>query len=304
MLDVSACLALREMRLFCLPTSLTAPLTMEGLTSLLLGASVALIVYHVANAIRPRRKQVVESPVPAVRCTLRVREIRSSVSREALLRSLLEIGKHDAQDGPSPQVESHIVRWSFTRSAHVRHAASSFVATVCLSQLSARLRKEIGLNGRSPVDIRLGIQIEGNLHRVLVDDHFHGLTPLYWHPDWGIDIVAVTGWNGKAFMSWKPENSEEMWLRDWLGDDLARQNCHARIFTYGYPSKLADSTTDATLYDYGQGLLRAIKTARYNQLQGSATRPLILIGHSLGGLLIRQAGHPEYLTCLSAKNIC
>lgn len=79
-------------------------------------------------------------------------------------------------------------------------------------------------------------------------------------------IVAVTGWNGKAFWSWKPENSPCMWLRDWLGQDLADNGYVARIFTYGYPATVANSYSDASYHDYGKtflGHLTSIRRLQY-----------------------------------------
>jgi hypothetical protein len=53
-----------------------------------------------------------------------------------------------------------------------------------------------------------------------------------------------------------------MWLRDWLGQDLAKQQLYARVLTYGYSSKVAESDSDASLHDYGQELLQAIRLSR------------------------------------------
>jgi protein SERAC1 len=76
-----------------------------------------------------------------------------------------------------------------------------------------------------------------------------------------------------------------MWLRDWLGQDLRRGDTpiRARILTYGYPLKAIENTDDASLHDLGQGLLTELAAARQ-----SSSRPLLLIGHSLGGLVVKQ----------------
>lgn len=80
-------------------------------------------------------------------------------------------------------------------------------------------------------------------------------------------IIAVTGWNGKPIWSWKPENSRHVWLRDWLGRDLADRSCAARVFTYGYPSTVARSDNDASLHDYGANLLASLATARRKEFE-------------------------------------
>lgn len=49
-------------------------------------------------------------------------------------------------------------------------------------------------------------------------------------------IIAITGLAGHAIGSWTMPNGR-MWLRDVLPDDVP----NARILTYGYDSRLADS---------------------------------------------------------------
>jgi hypothetical protein len=72
-----------------------------------------------------------------------------------------------------------------------------------------------------------------------------------------------------------------MWLRDSLPTDISG----ARILTYGYDSHLVDSESFQDLEALGRTLcssLQAIGTTR-------RLVPKIFIGHSLGGLVIKQA---------------
>ncbi|KAJ3580460.1 hypothetical protein NPX13_g110 [Xylaria arbuscula] len=172
----------------------------------------------------------------------------------------------------------------------VRHAEKTMKITFGTEQLRVYecVRQSVGLTDEY-IDEHVRLSFEDDIQHCRIDNHFFGMTPLYWHADWIIDIVAVTGWNARAFGSWKPQRSEEMWLRDWLGQDLAGHNCPARILTYGYSSKVANTTSDASLRDYGSELLRALRDTRYAQVKSREPRHLILIGHSLGGLLIKQA---------------
>lgn len=71
-------------------------------------------------------------------------------------------------------------------------------------------------------------------------------------------IVAVTGLAGHAFGSWKERNGKFMWLRDALPSALPT----ARIMTYGYGSKLQDSTSDANFRSYAVSLLAQVASAR------------------------------------------
>ncbi|EXJ68339.1 uncharacterized protein A1O5_08131 [Cladophialophora psammophila CBS 110553] len=115
------------------------------------------------------------------------------------------------------------------------------------------------------------------------DKDLYGLTPLNHveAQDLKTDIVAITGLAGRAFDSWANDQGS-MWLRDYLPQELPG----VRIFIYGYPSKLYKSQSRASLWDYTEGFMRTM--ARLTETSGGRT-PLILIGHSLGCIVIKQA---------------
>jgi protein SERAC1 len=84
-----------------------------------------------------------------------------------------------------------------------------------------------------------------------------------------------------------------MWLRDSLPYDLTGENTGhpmARVMTYGYESGVAQSKNMQNLED--------LATSFHSSLLGlvggtSAVRPLILIAHSLGGLIVKQVSTEE-----------
>lgn len=71
-----------------------------------------------------------------------------------------------------------------------------------------------------------------------------------------------------------------MWLRDIIPIDLPT----ARIFTYGYDTKLAGGKSNARISEYAKQFLNTVSDAR----RGDPHRPIIFIGHSLGGLVIKE----------------
>ncbi|KAI1111602.1 hypothetical protein F5Y14DRAFT_424600 [Nemania sp. NC0429] len=91
----------------------------------------------------------------------------------------------------------------------------------------------------------------------------------------GIDIVFVHGLFGSRLGSYT--KGGVCWIRDLLGQDLP--NC--RIISWGWSSTL--STGDAFA---GQS---EILLADISRVRSGTRRPIIFIGHGLGGLLIKEA---------------
>lgn len=75
-----------------------------------------------------------------------------------------------------------------------------------------------------------------------------------------------------------------MWLRDFIPEDLQENLLNARVLTYGYDTKLAGSKSNAYINDFAKQFLEAVTDARHKDPR----RPIIFIGHSLGGLVIKQ----------------
>ena len=71
----------------------------------------------------------------------------------------------------------------------------------------------------------------------------------------------------------------------WLADSLPRDMPGARVMIYGYQSGLQHSNSLAHLGDYARSLQVTIS----GLLQSENAKPLVLLGHSLGGLLIKEA---------------
>lgn len=73
-----------------------------------------------------------------------------------------------------------------------------------------------------------------------------------------------------------------MWLRDTLPHDLPG----ARVLTYGYNTRLAESNSFQNLEDVALTFRAALRVALGSR---PPDRPLIFIAHSLGGLVLKQA---------------
>ncbi|KAM7200864.1 hypothetical protein V8F20_005106 [Naviculisporaceae sp. PSN 640] len=95
------------------------------------------------------------------------------------------------------------------------------------------------------------------------------------------DIVLVHGLNGQRMRTWTLDNC--CWPRDLLPQTLPG----TRIMTFGYDSAVVRSTgTSANSIELHAGsLLSDLSAHRKDDPQ----RPIIFIGHSLGGILIKDA---------------
>ncbi|EFQ99028.1 LipA and NB-ARC domain-containing protein [Nannizzia gypsea CBS 118893] len=100
-----------------------------------------------------------------------------------------------------------------------------------------------------------------------------------------LDLVAVHGLNGDAFMSWKHKDTGVMWLKDLLPASLP----NARIMTFGYNSKFNNFTADQDLRCICETLLADIVDLRVNVSMVPSTRPVVFVCHSLGGIIVKKA---------------
>ncbi|KAJ7875324.1 Alpha/Beta hydrolase protein [Mycena olivaceomarginata] len=115
------------------------------------------------------------------------------------------------------------------------------------------------------------------------DDGFQGFTVLSEGTQ--VDIVALHGLNGHAFRSWEyrdPNGKESfMWLRDCLPEQIPE----ARVMTYGYNANVYSDVSTGRLRTFAETFLQELRYMR----ESDPSRPLILVGHSMGGLLVKQA---------------
>ncbi|CAH0052035.1 unnamed protein product [Clonostachys rhizophaga] len=113
---------------------------------------------------------------------------------------------------------------------------------------------------------------------------FDDITPLYEDPSRvDVDIIVIPGLGCNAIGSWRNSKTNKIWLRDFLPHDLS----NIRVLLYGYDTTLPGSHSKQSLADLGNALMETV-TAFRSKTQ-TLSRPIIFIGHSLGGLLIKEA---------------
>ncbi|KAK2605976.1 hypothetical protein QQS21_003602 [Conoideocrella luteorostrata] len=124
-----------------------------------------------------------------------------------------------------------------------------------------------------------------------LDSHFSGLTVLYAPPaqDHVFDVIFVPGLGGHAFASFMEKDGNHMWPRDFLPPALTEINGQkspiARITVYGYDATIQDSQSVEHIGDIAMSLQASLKKL----VMGGASKPIIFVGHSMGGIVIKEA---------------
>ncbi|KAK1764024.1 hypothetical protein QBC33DRAFT_548570 [Phialemonium atrogriseum] len=114
-----------------------------------------------------------------------------------------------------------------------------------------------------------------------------GLRLLHSSPAPLIDLIFVHGLRGGSIKTWRKGNDPRcFWPQFWLPMEPAFE--HASIHSFGYDSDWASSTPSIlNIHDFGQVLLEEMRNSP--SLRDKGERPIILIGHSMGGLVIKKA---------------
>lgn len=102
-----------------------------------------------------------------------------------------------------------------------------------------------------------------------------------------VSIVAVSGLGSHAFGSFKERGGDHMWLRDALPRRLVGKKGRrpmARVMIFGYSSRVADSTSMQNIDDLGKKLRNRI----LDLASTNSKRPVLVIAHSLGGLIFKE----------------
>ncbi|KIK63472.1 hypothetical protein GYMLUDRAFT_72124 [Collybiopsis luxurians FD-317 M1] len=112
-----------------------------------------------------------------------------------------------------------------------------------------------------------------------IDDGFDGYTVL--SEGTRVDILALHGLNGHAFRSWESHDASFMWLRDCLPEQMPG----VRILTYGYNANVYSDVSTGRMRTFSETFLERLRYMR----ESDPDRPLIIIAHSMGGLIVKQA---------------
>ena len=77
-------------------------------------------------------------------------------------------------------------------------------------------------------------------------------------------MIAVPGLGSHAIGSWKSPSGNDLWLRDYLPDDIP----NIRVLLYGYDTSLLGSDSKDSLQDLGIRFLESVKAFRADIVRG------------------------------------
>jgi len=113
--------------------------------------------------------------------------------------------------------------------------------------------------------------------------------------NWGVDVVFVHGLWGGVFFTWRQREKEgeesqgsDCWPRDWLLQDSTSRD-HVRVLGCDFHSYLSQWGTDCPAQNFNQNLEERSEDMLEGLLRaGVGSRPVIFVGHSMGGLIIKK----------------
>lgn len=121
----------------------------------------------------------------------------------------------------------------------------------------------------------------------------------------GLDLIFVHGLGSQPDSTWRAEKRVEVvdlqsgnqqqqkeyvyWINHFLAPDLvSKYRRGIRLFYYNYDSAFYRDASEKRLQDLGDQLLSRI-TSRRQSLTSEQNRGIVFVGHSYGGLVIKQA---------------
>ncbi|KAH6989107.1 hypothetical protein BKA56DRAFT_611392 [Ilyonectria sp. MPI-CAGE-AT-0026] len=212
------------------------------------------------------------SRTPRSKFTFRLRQCPSTANDQALRRLLSEFF-------PDIAPGDVCIRSLAKNVAPAGRDPGPNVATLTFKKLPLQIETEV--QNRDKNEWAVCGTWKGKPCELILDMHFHGMTPLN---DVGerrhkFDCIAISGLDSHPFGSWKSKRDEDTFM--WLRDALPRLRPDMRTILYGYDTTLTESNSFKSIKDIAWSLIENLKCMK--------PKPLVVIAHSLGGIIFQEA---------------
>lgn len=113
-----------------------------------------------------------------------------------------------------------------------------------------------------------------------------GLNLLFQPSEAQVDLIFIHGLGGGSRKTWSKTNLlRDFWPGEWLPKDPAFSR--VRVHSYGYDSDWTKGNTNClNIHHIGKSFLMELATSPHIERSAS---PIMLVGHSMGGLVIKKA---------------
>ena len=166
-------------------------------------------------------------------------------------------------------------------------AAQSKITTITFASIAVA-KRALAIRNRN-FEVKSG----GSRYWITIENDFEGLTCIYTstkspsqQPT--VDLIFVHGSDGHAINTfachYTEPTKEDLWPRDELPKVLEGEGIFPRIMTFGWGAN-SWLNPPQTIHQACDSLVKKMRDERL----GDPLRPIILIGHGVGGLLLKQA---------------
>ncbi|KAH8901294.1 hypothetical protein GQ53DRAFT_707603 [Thozetella sp. PMI_491] len=204
-------------------------------------------------------------------------------------------------DALQPSRESHETSGSYGFSTSPRSTTSGFLSNQFVRRLtSARLSTSPTSQSSFPADRR------PSFPKFNEGPGQNGLVCVHNPPDPLVDLIFVHGLHGGSYKTWRKKEAEGyFWPGEWLPKEAGFER--VRIHTFGYPADWDDfKASKLSVNDFGSSLRGNMIGSPY--LTRGEKTSIILIGHSMGGLVIKKvrtdAGEDPHTAKLAHRIKC
>ena len=114
-----------------------------------------------------------------------------------------------------------------------------------------------------------------------------GLVVLYAPPQRTVDVIFIHGLGGTSLRTWcRDRDANNLWPKLWLPEELPT----ARVLSFGYDAHFASrkGRASSTISDFAADLLFRMKYGE-NTPERLGQVPIIVVAHSMGGLVFKKA---------------